>query len=72
MDWGGHGYVAIRASADALQGEIGCIPRPLERSTTPDGGPIAYRVRYRIPRWQAGEPPHLEQITAEGKLDFMT
>lgn len=72
MDWGGHGYVAVRASADALEGEIVCLPRPLERSTTADGGPLAYRARYRIARWQAGDIPHVEPIAIEGNPPLAT
>jgi alkaline phosphatase D len=45
-----------------------CIPRPLERSTTPDGGPPAYRVVHRAKLWKGGETPQLERVLAEGKL----
>src|SRR4030095_2936905 len=32
LDWGGHGYAALRVSAEAAECEFVCIPRPLERS----------------------------------------
>ncbi len=49
LDLGGHGYAAVSAAADALEVEFVCIPRPLERSTTPDGGPL------RLPRRASSE-----------------
>jgi alkaline phosphatase D len=45
-----------------------CIPRPLERSTTPDGGPLVYRVVHRAKLWKGGETPVLERVLLEGKL----
>jgi alkaline phosphatase D len=46
--------------------EFVAIPRPLERSATPDGGPLAYRVVHRAPLWRKGERPRLEQRVLEG------
>ena len=66
VDMGGHGYGMVRASRDALDCEFVCIPRPLERSETPDGGPLAYRVTHRVKPWGAGETPKLEQRIVEG------
>jgi alkaline phosphatase D len=43
-----------------------CIPRPLERSREPDGGPLLYRVVHRARLWQAGERPALERVSLEG------
>jgi len=68
LDLGGHGYAAVSAGNDALEVEFVCIPRPLERSTTPDGGPLAYRVVHRAKLWKGGETPQLERVLAEGKL----
>ena len=68
IDWGGHGYAVVRAANDALEAEFVCIPRPIARSQTPDGGPIAYRVRHRAKLWSAGEAPALEQTIVEGTL----
>jgi alkaline phosphatase D len=66
IDWGGHGYTVVRASADALEAEFVCIPRPLERSAGEDGGPLRYRVRHRAALWKAGEAPKLAQTVVEG------
>ena len=66
VDLCGHGYAVVRASAGAFETEFVCIPRPLERATTPDGGPLAYRVTHRAPLWKAGERPRLEQRVLEG------
>ena len=56
----------VRVSADALETEFVCIPWPLERATTPDGGPITYRVAHRVPLWRPGEAPRLSQRVVEG------
>jgi alkaline phosphatase D len=44
-----------------------CIQRPLERSETPDGGPLVYRVRHSTKLWAQGEAPRLEQEVVEGE-----
>jgi alkaline phosphatase D len=69
-DLGGHGYATVRVSADVLETEFVCIPRPFERNEAPDGGPLAYRVRHRVPLWRAGEPPRLIQEVVEGDPPF--
>jgi len=69
-DWGGHGYATVRVSADALETEFVCIPRPLERSEAPDGGPLVYRVRHNVPLWRPGEAPQLVQQVVEGHPPF--
>ena len=69
-DLGGHGYATVRVSADTLETEFVCIPRPFERNEAPDGGPLAYRVRHRVPLWRAGEPPRLIQEVVEGDPPF--
>ncbi len=66
LDYGGHGYVMVTATAEQLSGEFVCIPRPLERSERPDGGPLLYRVVHRTRLWKAGETPKLEQEILEG------
>ena len=65
---GGHGYATLRVDADAAECEFVCIPRPLERSATPDGGPLRYRVSHRVALWRKGEPPRLERAAIEGDL----
>jgi alkaline phosphatase D len=66
VDLGGHGYATVRASADAFETEFVCIPRPIERSESSDGGPLRYRVRHTARAWRAGERPKLEQRVIEG------
>jgi alkaline phosphatase D len=66
LDWGGHGYAVVHATSDAIETEFVCIPRPLERVASADGGPLRYRVSHRARRWAAGERPTLEQVVLEG------
>jgi alkaline phosphatase D len=66
LDMGGHGYATARVTGDALECEFVCLPRPLERSERPDGGPLVYRVVHRAPLWKKGERPRLEQRVVEG------
>ena len=70
VDMGGHGYAVVRASADALETEFVCLPRPLERSDRDDGGPLVYRVVHRTALWASGERPRLEQRMLEGDAPF--
>jgi alkaline phosphatase D len=65
LDMGGHGYAVARVSADVFECEFVCIPRPLERSDRPDGGPLLYRVVHRARMWSDGQP-RLEQHVIEG------
>jgi alkaline phosphatase D len=65
-DMGGHGYSVVRASADQMETEFVCIPRPVERSVTDDGGPLRYRVVHTAKLWSKGERPVLEQRVIEG------
>jgi alkaline phosphatase D len=66
LDMGGHGYAAVRVSSEAFETEFVCIPRPIERSDRPDGGPLLYRVIHRARLWGKGEAPTLEQRVIEG------
>jgi alkaline phosphatase D len=66
LDMGGHGYAVVRCSAEAVECEFVCIPRPLERSPGEDGGPLRYRVTHRAALWRAGERPRLDQRVLEG------
>jgi alkaline phosphatase D len=66
VDFGGHGYSVVRAAQDSLETEFVCIPRPLERSERPDGGPLNYRVRSHSKLWAKGEQPKLEISILEG------
>ena len=71
-DLGGHGYATVTATADMMETEFVCIPRPLERSGTADGGPISYRVVHRVRRWAPGEQPRIEQEIVEGTPPLAT
>jgi alkaline phosphatase D len=66
VDMGGHGYSTVRVDASTMLTEFVCIPRPLERSPSADGGPLRYRVRHEVPLWRAGEPPRMLQTIVEG------
>jgi len=66
VDVGGHGYATVRVDADKMVTEFVCIPRPIARSTSADGGPLRYRVRLEVPLWRAGERPQMRQTIVEG------
>ncbi|HEU4733902.1 MAG TPA: alkaline phosphatase D family protein, partial [Kofleriaceae bacterium] len=65
-DLGGHGYAVVRLDAEAIETEFVCVPRPIERAASPDGGPLAYRIAHRARLWRAGERPVLERTRLEG------
>ena len=71
LDWGGHGYAAVRVTEDELEVEFVCVPRPIERSSAADGGPLAYRVAHRVRRWSPGEAPRVERSVVEGELPLV-
>ena len=66
VDMAGHGYAHVTVSEAALRCDFVCVPRPLERAETPDGGPLRYRVRHEAPLWRPGETPVLRQTVLEG------
>ena len=68
VDAGGHGYAKVRLSADELRTEFVCIPRPIARSESPDGGPLRYRVVHTAKLWQSGERPTLKTAVLEGDV----
>jgi alkaline phosphatase D len=70
VDMGGHGYAVVRASSAAFETEFVCIPRPLERSDTSDGGRLLYRARFRTQSWQSGESPEIKAEVVEGDPRF--
>ncbi len=72
IDMGGHGYSVVTAGPEAVETEFVCIPRPIQRATTPDGGPIRYRVTHTAQRWRSGERPHLVQRIVEGDVGLAT
>ena len=69
VDMGGHGYAVVTAGSETIETEFVCIPRPIARAQTPDGGPLRYRVRHTAGRWRAGERPKLTQHVLEGDPD---
>src|SRR3954468_5040047 len=71
IDMGGHGYSVVTASAATITTEFVCIPRPITRATTDDGGPIRYRVRHVARRWKPGEAPKLVREVVEGDVEIM-
>jgi alkaline phosphatase D len=70
VDMGGHGYAVVSVSSTTFVTEFVCIPRPLERAATDDGGPLLYRVRHSTKLWRSGEAPRLEQQIIEGDPRF--
>jgi alkaline phosphatase D len=70
VDMGGHGYATVRVTKDELQTEFVCIPRPIERSQSADGGSILYRTRHRAKLWHKKEKPRLESQIVEGDPRF--
>jgi alkaline phosphatase D len=68
VDIGGHGYATVRVTGDEMRTEFVCIPRPIARSQSPDGGPLRYRVMHLAKLWQPGETPRLEQQVLEGDI----
>jgi alkaline phosphatase D len=70
IDMGGHGYSVVTASAEAVSTEFVCIPRPIARAASPDGGPLRYRVTHTAARWRAGERPKLVRQVLEGDVEI--
>jgi alkaline phosphatase D len=68
VDVGGHGYATVRVDANTMVTEFVCIPRPITRAGTPDGGPLRYRVRHEVALWKAGEQPQMRQTVVEGDV----
>jgi alkaline phosphatase D len=68
VDTGGHGYATVRLTGDQMRTEFVCIPRPVARSGTADGGPLRYRVALTAKLWQPGERPQLTTEVLEGDV----
>jgi len=66
VDIGGHGYATVRLTGDEMRTEFVCIPPPVTRSATPDGGPLRYRIAHEAKLWKPGERPVLIQEVLEG------
>ena len=72
IDAGGHGYAQVRLTGDEMRTEFVCIPRPITRSESPDGGPLRYRVVHTAKLWAPGERPTLTQQVLEGDVGLST
>ncbi len=70
VDMGGHGYAIVHATATHLKTEFVCIPRPLERSGTADGGSVLYRALFSTPLWKGGDLPKMSAQATEGDPRF--
>jgi alkaline phosphatase D len=70
VDMGGHGYAIVTADAERIATEFVCIPRPITSASTPDGGPLRYRVVHTAARWKAGEKPRLVQSVIDGDVSL--
>lgn len=68
VDLGGHGYAKVRLTGGEMRTEFVCIPRPITRSPSPDGGPLRYRVAHVAKLWKPGERPRLDVKVLEGKV----
>jgi alkaline phosphatase D len=66
VDLGGHGYAKVRLTAEEMRTEFVCIPRPIERSASADGGPLRYRIAHVAKLWRAGQRPQLVREELEG------
>jgi alkaline phosphatase D len=66
VDLGAHGYAKVRLTGNELRTEFVCIPRPIERSASTDGGPLRYRIAHVAKLWRAGERPQLVREVIEG------
>ena len=66
VDMGGHGYAVVTATAERFSTEFVCIPRPVEDSGAPDGGPLRYRVTHAADLWRPGQTPRLRRTMLEG------
>ncbi|HEV7699054.1 MAG TPA: hypothetical protein VGO43_02395, partial [Pyrinomonadaceae bacterium] len=70
VDLGGHGYAKVRLTDKEMRTEFVCIPRPITRSASPDGGPLRYRVALVAKLWRPGERPYLKQQVLEGDVEL--
>lgn len=70
VDMGGHGYAIVHATSTYLETEFICIPRPLERSLSPDGGQVLYRALFSTALWKRNEVPSMISTISEGTAKF--
>lgn len=70
VDLGGHGYGVVSVDASRMVTDFVCIPRPIDRAATPDGGPLRYLVRHEVPLWGLGQHPQLRRSLLDGDLEL--
>jgi len=58
--------IAHISKLDEMRTEFVCIPRPIKRAESPDGGPLRYRVVHSASLWKPGEKPVLRRQVIEG------
>jgi alkaline phosphatase D len=68
VDIGAHGYAKVRLTPNEMRTELVCIPRPITRSESPDGGPLRYRVLHTATLWKSGERPQMKTSVLEGDV----
>jgi alkaline phosphatase D len=66
VDMGGHGYSIVTVDGGSMKTEFVCVPRPIQRASASDGGPVRYRVVHEARLWGRGERPLLHQHVLEG------
>ncbi len=71
VDIGGHGYTTVRTTAEELEVEFVCIPRPIDRNEREDGGLLAYRVTHKVKLWKPGSAPRMERTAQEGTFPLV-
>jgi alkaline phosphatase D len=68
VDLGGHGYAKVSLTGNEMRTEFVCIPRPITRNESPDGGPLRYRVAHIAKLWRPGERPRIDVKVLEGNV----
>lgn len=62
------GYGVVTADIDALECEFVAFDAPLDPDPGPEGPPVIYRVRHRIPAWSTSSRPRVERVSLDGQL----
>jgi len=62
----------VRVTLADLTAEFVGIPRPVERASAADSGPLAYRVSHRVRLWTKSETPTVVRTSQEGVLPLVS
>ena len=62
----------VRVTLADLTTEVVCSPRPVERASAADSGPLAYRVSHRVRLWTKSETPTVVRTSQEGVLPLVS